>query len=90
MPRIASRTTVWSATYDVNVRMSSGCPLLSGKACGHPALPLSRPEVCLCAIDSTEDLEECPLEKHPVVLRRTPDWLDKAIDEATWKHSTES
>jgi hypothetical protein len=96
MPEIASRNTVYKTVFDINVRSVTGCPLakrFDGEAyhhCNHPAAgPLYQKKGnAKCALDCTDDLPACPLEKHPIMLRRVPDWLDKAIDDATWKHST--
>jgi hypothetical protein len=97
MPEIVSRNTVYQNVFDINVRSASGCPFVKKYTaeparCGHPlASPaFQKKSPCTCALESTEDLEECLLEKHPVMLRRVPGWLDKAIDDATWKHSMES
>ena len=89
MPKIASRNTVYQKVFDVNVRMPKSCPLYRDGTCGHPSLSLLLPTPCRCALESTDDIAECPLEKHPVMLRRVPDWLDEAIEEAIWKHAKE-
>lgn len=97
MPEIISRNTVYQNVFDINVRKSSACPLMK-KYTGEPVVcehPLASPAFqkkspCICALESTEDLKECLLEKHPVMLRRVPNWLDKAIEDAIWEHAKES
>lgn len=96
MPEIVARNTVYQKVFESDIRKSSACPLRDGPhsgegRCGHPMVSaLYKATPCRCALESNVDIDVCPLEKYPVVLRRTPDWLDKAVEEATWKHSTES
>ena len=95
MPEVVAKNTVYQKVFDVDVRKPSACPVRDGRVsgegrCEHPVVSaLYKAKPCRCALESTEDIDVCPLEKHPVVLRRTPDWLDKAIDKATWKHEAD-
>lgn len=82
MPKLIARNTVYKA-FSSNIRVSSGCPLFKLGSCDHPMFTLENPKR-RCVLEGEG---ECPLEKHPLMLYRLPDWLDEAHEDAIHEHS---
>jgi hypothetical protein len=78
MPPIISRVTEWKSVFTVNVRLKEGCPLHENGKCGHPHFALAKSNDCVIAVGGAL----CPLERHPVVFHRVPEWLDDAEQQA--------
>lgn len=70
--------TLWEA-WEVDVRTAKGCTFFDDGICCHPNKRAASKIPCALDVEMGVD---CPLERTPVIIRRTPDHIYEAVEEA--------
>jgi hypothetical protein len=71
--------TLWES-WEIDVRDPSACGFYDDSVCRHPNKAVAK--AVPCALEKKEMGLDCPLERTPVILRRTPDHIYEAMEKA--------
>lgn len=84
MPKIATMNTHWDA-WEIDVRSPEFCRFNEEGICRHPNKAAAK--AVPCVLEKKEMGLDCPLERTPVIIRRTPDHIYEAVQKAIHNQS---